>query len=118
MSRSHATVPMPTADPSTMGKDELVREIEQTREELVQTVDAIVERVDPGQVAQRTAEQVRRTTSRTATDLRGRAEEALATARELTDRDPALTRVVAATVVGAAVVLVVNELRPARSGRR
>ena len=60
--------------------DGLEREIERTREDLVGTVDAIVERVHPKEVADRNAEQLKRDAQRAleqaqeqASDLQDRA---------------------------------------------
>lgn len=39
--------------------DDLVREIERTRENLAQTIDALTERVSPGQVARRALDRAR-----------------------------------------------------------
>jgi hypothetical protein len=41
------------------GQDTLIREIEQTRQELARTIDAITERVSPANVARRTAGRMR-----------------------------------------------------------
>ena len=49
----------------------LEREIEVTREELVHTVDAIVDRLAPPRVAARTTEQARRSAHRAAAGARG-----------------------------------------------
>jgi hypothetical protein len=42
-----------------LGQQALVNEIEKTRNELAQTIDAISDRVSPGKVAQRATERVR-----------------------------------------------------------
>jgi hypothetical protein len=45
--------------PSAGGQDTLIREIEQTRQDLARTIDAITERVSPANVARRTADRLR-----------------------------------------------------------
>jgi Protein of unknown function (DUF3618) len=45
--------------PSAGGQDTLIREIEQTRQELARTIDAITDRVSPANVARRTAGRMR-----------------------------------------------------------
>ncbi|HEY4464409.1 MAG TPA: DUF3618 domain-containing protein [Streptosporangiaceae bacterium] len=45
--------------PSAGGQDTLIREIEQTRQELARTIDAITDRVSPANVARRTADRMR-----------------------------------------------------------
>lgn len=45
--------------PSAGGQETLIREIEQTREDLARTIDAITDRVSPGNVAKRTAGRMR-----------------------------------------------------------
>ncbi len=41
--------------PSAGGQETLIREIDQTREDLARTIDAITDRVSPANVAKRTA---------------------------------------------------------------
>ncbi len=57
---------MSTRDPTTQERDELEREIGEAREALVDTVDAIAERIDPRQVASRNVEQLKRDAGRAA----------------------------------------------------
>ncbi|HYZ56336.1 MAG TPA: DUF3618 domain-containing protein [Streptosporangiaceae bacterium] len=45
--------------PAVGGQENLVHEIEQTRENLARTIDAITERVSPANVARRTRDRVR-----------------------------------------------------------
>jgi hypothetical protein len=45
--------------PSAGGQETLIREIDQTREDLARTIDAITDRVSPANVAKRTAERMR-----------------------------------------------------------
>jgi hypothetical protein len=45
--------------PSAGGQETLIREIEQTRQELARTIDAITDRVTPANVARRTADRMR-----------------------------------------------------------
>jgi MYXO-CTERM domain-containing protein len=45
--------------PSAGGQETLIREIEQTRQELARTIDAITDRVSPANVARRTADGMR-----------------------------------------------------------
>jgi N-acetylglucosamine kinase-like BadF-type ATPase len=56
-------------------KDLLEQEIEATRDALVDTVDAIVERVDPAKVKDRTTEQLRRDVHRAKATAQERAVE-------------------------------------------
>jgi hypothetical protein len=45
--------------PSGGGQEMLIREIDQTRQELARTIDAITDRVSPANVARRTAGRMR-----------------------------------------------------------
>jgi hypothetical protein len=45
--------------PSAGGQEMLIREIDQTRQELARTIDAITDRVSPANVARRTAGRMR-----------------------------------------------------------
>jgi hypothetical protein len=45
--------------PAVGGQEKLVREIEQTREDLARTIDAITERVSPANVARRAKDRAR-----------------------------------------------------------
>lgn len=65
----------PSGQAPSVDEDALEREIEQTREELVDTVEAIVERVDPSKVVHRNVEQVKRNTHRATEDAQQRARE-------------------------------------------
>lgn len=48
--------------PSAGGQETLIREIDQTREDLARTIDAITDRVSPANVARRTAGRMRQRT--------------------------------------------------------
>jgi hypothetical protein len=45
--------------PRAVGQEDLIKEIEQTRVELARTIDAITDRVSPGNVARRTRNRLR-----------------------------------------------------------
>lgn len=100
----------------TPDKAALEEDIESTREQLVDAVDALAERVDPRQVGERTAEQLKRDTQRAADTARARAETAQQRAQAFLEENPEEAKTYARIAVG--VVLVWLTLRWRRRRRR
>ena len=89
-----------TTDPAHMDKDALEHEIEETRDALVGTVDAIVDRVDPGKAIERNTEQLKRDAKRTAADVQVRAREVQTEVEAYVREDPTRASMLAGGVVG------------------
>lgn len=81
-------------------KDALEQEIEQTRDELVDTVDAIAERITPGKVVDRTTEQVKRDAQRAAEDLQQKAREVQHQTEVYVREEPDRAMMLGAGVIG------------------
>ncbi|WP_108666500.1 DUF3618 domain-containing protein [Euzebya rosea] len=94
--------------------DGLEREIERTRDELVGTVDAIVERVHPKEVADRNAEQLKRDAQRALDTAQERAEELQDRASTFVEEHPDRAKNYA---IGAGLFLAVLLLRRRRRRR-
>jgi ElaB/YqjD/DUF883 family membrane-anchored ribosome-binding protein len=112
----HVQVPAPD-------KDALEHEIEETRDALVDTVDAIVDRVHPAKVKDRTTEQLKRDVDRTTEQAREKVDEVRAKAEEVRDQakayveqDPDRAKKLAAGVAAVLVLAWLFGRRRERSG--
>lgn len=88
----------PHATPGS--KDALEREIEETRDALVDTVDAIAERVTPGKVVDRTTEQLKRDAQRAAEDVQQKARGVQHQVQAYVEEDPDRARKLGLSIVG------------------
>ena len=83
--------------PKAVGQETTIQEIEQARDDLARTIDAITDKVRPANVARRATDQLRERVQAQAVDLRQRVQAV----------DPRLVAAGAAVVVAGVVVLVV-----------
>ena len=83
--------------PKAVGQETTIQEIEQARDDLARTIDAITDKVRPANVARRATDQLRERVQAQAVDLRQRAQAV----------DPRLAAAGAAVVVAGVVALVV-----------
>jgi uncharacterized protein YoxC len=83
--------------PKAVGQGTTIQEIEQARDDLARTIDAITDKVRPANVARRATDQLRERVQAQAVDLRQRAQAV----------DPRLAAAGAAVVVAGVVALVV-----------
>lgn len=89
---THTTSAEP--DGTDVDRDALEREIDEARDALVDTVDAIAERVDPRQVASRNVEQLKREANRATEQAKQTSQEVQAKATAYVEENPDQVRTV------------------------